>query len=201
MTLVSFSRFYIPWWLFVSFTLLCRSLKQSKAVLRCAICSWPVPSCPLLVASSVLQMKLRKVFCRQQDFPYFPCKICVEGHAHMFPCLWAKASWDDVHSLIISGVPRNDMIHEMMECLLKALEIGWHLPLKLSERSCSLSLNQEMLRGLEAAWFRLTCLSPRLREQYLGRLDCQTGFKSGKEQWINIWNNSEFRHTHFPIAF
>lgn len=54
--------------------------------------------------------------------------------------------------------------------------------LKLSERSCWLCLNQETLRGLEAAWFKLTCLCPRLREQYLGRLDCQTGFKSRKEK-------------------
>lgn len=92
------------------------------------------------------------------------------------------AAWDDVHSLIISEVPHNDTIHEMMECLLKALETGWHLPVKLSECSCSLTLNQETLRGLEAAWFRLTRLGPRLGEQYLGRLDCQTGFKSRKER-------------------
>lgn len=43
------------------------------------------------------------------------------------------------------------MIHEMMEFLLKALETGGHLPLKLSGRGCLVSLNQEMLRGLEAA--------------------------------------------------
>lgn len=72
------------------FTFLCRSLKQSKAVLRCAICGWPVPSCPLLVASNLLQMKVRKVFNRHQDFFYFPCKIYDEENAHMFPCLRTK---------------------------------------------------------------------------------------------------------------
>lgn len=93
--------------------------------------------------------------------------------------------WDDVRSLIISEVPHNTMIREMMECLLKALEIGWHLPLKLSECSCSLALNQEMLRGLEAAWFKLTRLCPRLREQHPGRFHCHSVFKSAKKRAAN----------------
>ena len=207
MPLVSFSRFHIPWWLFVSFTLLCRSLKQSKAELRCAICGWPVPSCPLLVAPSLLQMKLRKSLLQTAGFSLFPLQNLCRGECpYVSLSLSQTASWDDVHSLIVSEVPHNDMIHGMMECLLRALETGWHLPLKLSERCCLLSLNQEMLRGLEGAWFRLTRPGPRLREQYLGRLDCQPGFnarqeKTRKENWISIWNNLEFKCMHFTIAF
>lgn len=151
-------------------------------------------------------MKLRKVL-QTAGFSLLPLQnLCRRKCTYASLSLSQMALWDDVHSLITSEVPHNGMIHEMMGCLLKALGTGWHLPSKLSERSCLVSLNREMLRELEAAWIRLALLCPRLREQYLGRLDGQTGFKSRKknktkEQWKNIWNNSEFRHTCFPIAF
>lgn len=146
--------------------------------------------CNLWLASSILSPLSSiqpfanevKKFLQPAWFSLLPLQnLCRKECTYAPLSLSQMVLWDDVRSLIISEVPHNGMIHEMMEYLLKSLETDGHLPLKLSECGCLVSLNQEMFRGLEAAWVRLIFMCPRLRQQYLGRLDCQTGFKSRKE--------------------
>lgn len=107
----------------VSLTLLCRSLKESKDEMRNL---W-LTSSILSTASGIqpLANEAKKSLLQAAGFSLLPLQNLCRGECPYVPLSLSQiALQDDVRSLIISEVPHNDMIHEMMECLLKALGTG-----------------------------------------------------------------------------